>query len=159
MQEDDEGNRLRVTATYTDRRGSQTATFTFPNPVQESRDDNGPPVFPSTEAGRDVPENTAMGMNIGARVTATDSDNDTLTYSVPADSVFSINAATGQLVTKGALDHETAGAIDVVVTATDSIGTTDTITVTVNVTDGGRSSDILRRLPNGNTGGREKRSG
>ena len=74
-------------------------------------------------------------MDIGARVTATDPDNDTLTYSVPAESVFSIHSGTGQLMTKGALDHETNDAIDVVVTATDSSGSPDTIAVTVNVTD------------------------
>ena len=140
--EDDEGHRLRVMATYTDRRGSKTATFTFPNPVQESRTDNGDPAFPSETANRDVPENTKKGVNIGARVTATDPDNDTLTYSVPAESVFSIHSATGQLMTKNPLNHETdtttgvvSGTADVVVTATDSFGRTDTITVTVNVTD------------------------
>ena len=132
----DVGQYLKVMATYTDRRGGgKTATFTFPNPVQESRDVNRAPAFPSTEADRDVPENTKKGMNIGARVAATDPDNDTLTYSVPDASVFSIHSGNGQLMTKGALNHEAADAIEVMVTATDSSGSTDTITVTVNVTD------------------------
>ena len=135
VQEDDEGHRLKVIATYTDRRGSQTATFTFPNPVQESRDDNADPVFPSATANRSVPENTKKDMDIGARVRATDNDNDTLTYSVPDTSVFSIHSGTGQLMTKDALNHEAADATDVVVTATDSSGAFDTIEVTVNVTD------------------------
>ena len=71
---------------------------------------------------------------------ADDPDNDILTYSVPDTAPFSINAANGQLMTKGALNHEALtstpiGAIEVVVTATDSSGASDTITVTVNVTD------------------------
>ena len=140
VQEDDEGLRLRVMATYMDRRGSKTATFTFPNPVQESRDDNVDPAFPSADAERDVPENTAMGINIGARVTATDNDNDILTYSVPADNEFSIDSATGQLMTKGALNYEALttdpiGTIPVAVSVTDSSGVTVNIAVTVNVTD------------------------
>ena len=142
VQEDDEGHRLRVMATYTDRRGSKTATFTFPNPVQESRDDNVDPAFPSANAERDVPENTKRGVNIGARVTATDPDNDILTYSVPPAANFSINAGTGQLMTKNPLNHETdattgvvSGTAMVMVTVTDSSGDSDIIDVTVNVTD------------------------
>ena len=136
----DVGQYLKVMATYTDRRGGgKTAPFTFPNPVQESRDVNRAPAFPSTEADRHVPENTKKEMDFGARVMADDPDNDILTYSVPDTAPFSINAVTGQLMTKDALDHEgdtlTAGAINVVVTATDSSGASDTITVTVNVTD------------------------
>ena len=69
----DVGQYLKVMATYTDRRGGgKTATYTFSNPVQESRDVNRDPAFPSTEADRNVPENTKKGVNIGARVTATD---------------------------------------------------------------------------------------
>ena len=42
----DVGQYLKVMATYTDRRGGgKTATFTFPNPVQESRDVNRAPAF------------------------------------------------------------------------------------------------------------------
>ena len=163
----DVGQYLRVMATYTDRRGGgKTATFTFPNPVQESRDVNRDPAFPSTEADRNVPENTKKGVNIGARVTATDPDNDTLTYSVPAVSVFSINAATGQLMTKNPLDYEALneatpiGTIPVTVSVTDSSGVTVNIAVTVNVTDVDEAP-YFTSPPHGsgNTGGCEKTSG
>ena len=48
---------------------------------------NEPPEFPSNTAARDVNENTPADTNIGAPVTATDPNNDTLIYSldVPID--------------------------------------------------------------------------
>ena len=82
-------------------------------------------------------ENTAAGRSIGAPVAATDADNDDLTYTLGgADSAsFAINRATGQLMTRAALDHETKPSYTVTVTATDGDGATDTITVTITVTD------------------------
>ena len=63
----------------------------------------------STDQTREVAENTPAGTNIGAPVTA--SDTDVLTYSLlrrqRMPESFGINRATGQLiVTKAALDHE-----------------------------------------------------
>ena len=71
---------------------------------------NKAPVFTDgTSASRSVAENTAGGVNIGAPVTATDADRDTLTYTVGGDdgSAFAVNSTTGQLKTKSALDFET----------------------------------------------------
>ena len=93
---------------------------------------NEAPVFPTSETGmRSVYENTGAGMNIGVPIAATDDDNDTLTYSlddgIDADS-FSIDASSGQLLTKAALDYETgANRYTVTVTATDPAGEADTI--------------------------------
>ena len=59
-------------------------------------------------------ENTAAGQNIGRPVEATDSDGDTVTYSLetPADDdIFDIVAATGQLQTEAELDHEANGSL------------------------------------------------
>ena len=72
---------------------------------------NEDPEFPSSETGmRSVDENTVEGGNIGAPVAASDDDDDPLTYSLDdsrdADS-FSIDASSGQLRTKAALDYET----------------------------------------------------
>ena len=43
---------------------------------------NNAPTFPSSTAARSVAENTAAGQNVGAVLTATDSDGDTLTYTL-----------------------------------------------------------------------------
>ena len=76
---------------------------------------NAAPVFTDDKTTRSVAENTSAGRNIGAPVTATDSDVDdpnideVLIYSwggTDAES-FGIVANTGQLETKGALDYET----------------------------------------------------
>ena len=83
-------------------------------------------------------ENTASGQNIGSPVAATDPDTgDTLTYSLEgADAPsFAIDADTGQLQTDAALDFETDAEYDVRVRATDGGGLTDTIDVTITVTD------------------------
>ena len=68
-----------------------------------SSSENKAPVFTEgTSASRSVTENTATGVNIGAPVTATDADKDTLTYTVGGDdcSAFAVDRATGQLKTK-----------------------------------------------------------
>ena len=99
---------------------------------------NEAPVFPSNTGARSVDENTVAGVNLGAPFTATDGDNDTLTYSLDVTSLatFDIVATTGQLQTKAALDYET-GTISytVTVTAVDPSGETDTVTVTITVTN------------------------
>ena len=43
---------------------------------------NNAPTFPSSTAARSVAENTAAGQNVGGVLTATDSDGDTLTYTL-----------------------------------------------------------------------------
>ena len=81
---------------------------------------------------RSVAENTAAGTDIGAPVAL----GGTVTYTLGGTDAasFDIVAATGQLQTKAALDHETKSSYEVTVTATDSDGTTDT-TVTIEVTN------------------------
>ena len=160
-QDTDNGSYLRVTATYTDPEGSgKSAMATSVYKVQAVRGDNNAPVFPdqnpdtegdqSTTAMRTVAENTASGQAIGDPVVAEDEDGDVLTYTLSgadADS-FSIDWATGQLMTKGELDHETGGGTrTVTVRATDPAGVpqaqiaaednSDEITVTITVTDVG----------------------
>ena len=99
---------------------------------------NKAPVFTEgTSASRSVTENTATGVNIGAPVTATDADKDTLTYTVGGDdgSAFAVDRATGQLKTKSALDFETKSTYRVTMGVFDPTGGSDTITVTITVTD------------------------
>ena len=99
---------------------------------------NEAPKFGSvTATTRSVVENTAAGMDIGAVVAATDADNDTLTYTLGGDDAasFDIDSATGQIMTFAALDFETKARYSVDVTATDDGRESDTIAVTINVTE------------------------
>ena len=102
--------------------------------------ENVAPEFAADTAYRRVAENTAAGENIGAPVAATDADEgDTLAYMLggaDADS-FSIDASTGQLMTKAELDYETKSSYTVEVTVTDAAGESDTIMGTINITDMG----------------------
>ena len=86
---------------------------------------------------RSVAENTGAGINIGTVVSANDTDNDALTYSLGSIDAasFSIDSTTGQLRTEAALDYETKSSYSVAITVSDGKGGTDTITVTVNITD------------------------
>ena len=106
---------------------------------------NEPPKFSGNLGAHSVPEDTAPGVNIGAPVAATDEEDDPLTYSLDSAGaqVFAIDASTGQLQTKAALDYETARTHSVVVYVSDrknAQGTPDTaadddISVTITVTN------------------------
>ncbi len=134
----DVGYHLRATASYTDGHGpDKTAQAASTQAVQTGA--NRPPEFDSATATREVPENTEAGENIGAPVTATDPDNDTLAYTLggaDADS-FDIDSASGQIQTKSGVtyDHEIKSSYSVTVKADDNNGGTATIDVTVTVTD------------------------
>ena len=98
---------------------------------------NAAPVFTEGDATtRSVSENTVANVDIGTAVTATDANNDTLTYTLggtDADS-FEIDSTDGQLKTKAALDYETKKVYTVMISVSDE-SLTDSITVTINITD------------------------
>jgi PKD repeat protein len=100
-------------------------------------DVNDAPMFASATAERMVEENTAAGMMIGDPLTAMDDDGDDVTYSLGGDDMesFAIDGTTRQLMTMAMLDHETKDSYMVMVTATDTAGLTDSIIVTISVTD------------------------
>ena len=102
------------------------------------------PAFDSDSATRAVDENALINTEVGVPVTAVDPQSATLTYSISGDSAFSINSATGQILTAVAtLDYEEATSHVVTVTATSS-GGSDTIMVTININD---LDDGLRLSP------------
>ena len=98
---------------------------------------NSAPAFASDTTTRSVAENTASGANVGSAVTATDADGDTLTYTLGGTDAasFSIVGASGQIQTSAALDYEQKTSYSVTVSVADGEGGTDTIGVTINVTD------------------------
>ena len=100
---------------------------------------NNAPVFADASVTREVAENSAVGTSVGAVVTATDADNDTLTYSLEGTDAasFEIDSGTGQIktVTGVTYNHEaTKNSYSVTVKASDGTAS-DTIAVTVDVTD------------------------
>ena len=111
--DDDEGNYIRATASYTDGHGTANKTANAVSPrVGDAPPVNSAPVFPTTETGqREVAEGTGSG-NVGARFEATDFNNDTLYYSLSGTDTdaasFTIDSGTGQLrVAQGVtLDYE-----------------------------------------------------
>ena len=97
---------------------------------------NAPEFTDGVSTTLSVAENTVAGVNLGAAIAATDADNEVLTYTLGGTdaAAFAIERATGQLQTSAALDYETTSSYSVVVTVSDG-SLTDTINVTINVTD------------------------
>ena len=159
--ESDKGKCLRATATYTDNieghgppghdqdtdeDGLQVLLMSE-RPVQDSKAANAAPEFvdqdlnspgdQSDRTSRRVPENTEAGLGIPSPVSAMDDDGELLIYTLDgADaSSFGISRDTGQLMTKASLNYEARNSYRVVVTATDPSGASDSIQVTINVTN------------------------
>ena len=126
----DGGHYLRAVATYTDPEGAgKRAEQTTTTGLAGMR-----PTFAGEAATRTIPENAVMGMAVGAPVAAVGADNYSL-GGTDAES-FDIDSATGQItVGQGTtLDADTKATYTVIVTATDSDGLSDAITVTITVT-------------------------
>ena len=127
-----------VTITVSDGNGgSDSISVTVNITDVDEAPSNTAPVFADDSATRSIAENTGAGVDIGSAVSATDADNDTLTYSLGGtDAIsFSIDSTSGQLRTSAALDYETKTSYSVTISVSDGKGGTDTITVTVNITD------------------------
>ena len=121
----------------TDHQGYQLAKSTDLPLAVISPPANTAPVFTDgTSTTRTIAENTAAGVTIGTAIAATDADNDVLTYTLGGTDAasFAIDGTTGQLKTSAALDYETKASYSVAITVSDG-SLTDTITVTINVTD------------------------
>ena len=89
----------------------------------------------STE--RWIAEKSPEGTNIGHPVRATDPDKNKLTFSLGGTDAasFSMDTSNGQLKTKAELDFEIRDTYSVTVSVTDGQGGTDSIAVTIKVTD------------------------
>ncbi len=129
-------NEIVVTVTAADDATTQAYTVTVTRAAA-----NSAPTFPTTTADREVAENTAADQNVGGTFTATDSDSDPIIYTLEGTDAASFNLITAsgsaQIRTKAGVtyNHEVKSTYTVVVKADDSNGGTDTITVTITVTD------------------------
>ena len=125
--------RYEVTVTATDSSNlSDTITVTI-----NVTEGNDPPVFATDTATRSVAENTrGQYQDIGAPFTATDAEEETLTYTLEGTDAasFDIVSTSGQLQTKAALDYEAKSSYSVTVKAADA-SASGSIDVTITVTD------------------------
>ena len=101
---------------------------------------NDAPEFATEMTTRTVSEGARPGDTVGTKVAATDVDDITLTYSLSGASEFVIDASgptAGQIrvAPDVTLDRELTSSYEVTVTATDRLNESDSITVTINVSD------------------------
>ena len=98
---------------------------------------NDPPEFETEMTTRTVSEGAGPGDTVGTKLAATDVDEgDTLTYSLSGASEFVIDD-TGQIsvAPRVTLDREDTPSYTATVTATDRLNESDSITVTINVSN------------------------
>ncbi len=150
--DDDEGKYLQVTVSYEDGLGTGKSAVGVPgSAVLEAAIINTPPAF-DQPITRFVPENTDTGQNIGPPVTAKDTEDTALVYSLggPDADSFDIATSTGQLKTKAPLDREATSTYSVLVQVSDGRdprGNADdesdaSIDVTINVSDVNESPEV-----------------
>ena len=128
-------NTYAVIVTVSD--GSATDTISVTIDVTDVEENNAPVFVEGNATERSIPENTSAGKNIGSPVSATDLDEDVLTYSISGVDAgsFGIVSTTGQLRTRAPLDYEQKNTYAVTVNVSDGNGGTDAIGVAINVTD------------------------
>ena len=106
---------------------------------------NNAPVFATELAVFTLPENSAADVVVGT-VTATDADDDTLTYSLEGTDAcsFDIDSGTGEIKTKANVTYNyeaTRNTYEMTVEADDGNGGTDTIDVGIILLDADEQSD------------------
>ena len=148
----DVGGTLTATVMYADAVDSdrRTGTALAANAVVADLAAKAPEFDPKP-ASRSVPENYATEdpdyPAVGDVVTATDPNGDTMTYSLGGADMgsFSINQMSGQITVKTAtkLDLEAKATYMVTVTATDPGGLSDSVDVTIKLTDEDEGPEIM----------------
>ena len=145
-------NGQTVTVDYTkptsdpvkDKSGNEAEGFTNQSVTNNTPSTNSAPEFSGTSTARSFTETVGnatvqAAADIGAAVAATDTDSDPLTYSLEGTDAgkFTIVSTSGQIRTKvgESYDHEAKTSYSVTVKADDSRGGTDTIVVTISVTN------------------------
>ena len=134
----DEGNKVKVEVWFRDDADNREVLMSAAYPSgTDAVESNVAPAFTDTLLTRSVAENTAADIAIGSAVAATDGNGDTLAYTLEGTDkdAFAIDDASGQIKTKAALDFEAKPGYAVTVKADDGNGGTDTVAVTINVTD------------------------
>ena len=158
-------NSYGVTVTVSDGRGgtdSISVTISITNDTSDDITPNSAPTF--TDGGsttRSIAENMPGGTEVGSAISATDSDNsDTLRYSLSGTDAgsFSINSSTGQLSSSTQFDYETKNSYEVTVTVSDGREGTDSISVSISVTNDPSDDITPNSAPTFTDGGSTTRS-
>ena len=132
----DTGNYIRATVTYNDGEGSGKTAERVSQRVGQPPPVNSAPAFPATENGRrEVAETSSAGTAIGDPFTASDFNNDQLTYTLSGTdaALFTIGTNDGQLrvAQDDTLDFESKRTLRVTVEVTDgadSLGDMESLT-------------------------------
>ena len=155
----DVGDYLQATASYTDGAGpDKSAQAISANAVELAPGRNAPVFTDGPTATRSIPRNTPAGVNIGAPVSATDADNDVLTYSLggPDGAGFALDRSSGQLLTKDPLTGILRTSYSVIVSVSDSkddLGNPDTATDTKTTVTITITTVTVTRPSGGSSGG------
>ena len=136
-------NTVRLRVTPSGATTPQTYTVIVTQGTATVVENNNPPTYSTNTATRGFRENVgdarSTGENVGTPVTADDTDNDTLTYTLegPDEALFEIGSTNGQIRTRSGTnyDRESDSSHAVTVRAFDGRGGSDTIAVAINVTD------------------------
>ncbi len=136
-----------MTAAYTDGHGpNKSRALVSTNRVKAAPVDNDAPSFSDRTPTRSIAENAQARATVGRRVTATDTDiGDVVTYQLSGSDRFTIDSSNGQIrvVADNSLNHETAPSHSVTVKASDPLNASDTVTVTIEVTDVNEPPDAV----------------
>lgn len=115
-----------------------------------STPNNEPTFLEGENAVRWVLEKTPIGTKVGSAISATDIDNDTLTYSISSygdAGVFEIDSSTGQLKTREILDYNTQNLYILDVSVSDDRNGSASIRVTINIAQAGVNKIIPELIP------------
>ena len=143
----DEGLYLRVSVTYTDAFGPKALELiTDPDGTRRATHQQPAGVLIDRRQTLDLRRTHPRAKPIGAAFGATDTDSgDTsLSYSLggaDADS-FDVDASTGQLTTRAALDYEAKSSYEVTVRVTDPSNAFDDVAVTIGVENGDENGTV-----------------
>ena len=136
----DVGKYVRAMASYTDGHGAGKSANAVTGEIDPG---NAEPTFnEGMDTTREVAENSGVGSNVGAPVSATDDDGDTLTYSLAGTDAnsFTIDSGTGQIKIKNNVTYNYEGDDEYEVTvrvrdSKDNAGNTNSVTdATIDVT-------------------------
>ena len=148
---DDRNLYLRATVSYEDGHGpGKSADAVTERTTVNERLTNTAPVLPDSVDDIAIPENAAPGRSVGSPVQATDAEGDDPVYTLSGASQFVIGRTTGQIrVAAGAAFDYDQGqrSYTLTVTADDGFGGTDTVDVTINLTDVNEPPDATDDAP------------